>query len=252
MKSADFVASLRLPAASRVDQRVPKKLLVENGAPTAADKRKINDGIEELTWLAALRPTNVGIPEFRDNTREYLEVAVLDAVLRAPAKSPRLNALIHRAIPYPLLLITTHGDQMTISLAHKRSSLGGKAATVVDGALVVVPLSAPGGSDVDAAFRDAMSFAEQPHGDLLALYQGWIDTAVALICAQVTGKFMRASSAAVALARREALAEWEALDADLRKARSAAAKERQVAKRVTLNADIKRMQAKQAAARAKL
>ncbi len=35
-------------ASARVDQRVPKKLLVENGAPTAADKRSIKDGIEEL------------------------------------------------------------------------------------------------------------------------------------------------------------------------------------------------------------
>ena len=50
-----------LPDA-RVDQRVPKKLLLEHGAPTAADKRQINDGIEELLWVAALKPTTIGVP----------------------------------------------------------------------------------------------------------------------------------------------------------------------------------------------
>jgi hypothetical protein len=58
-----------------VNQRVPKKLLLENGAPTAADKRLINEGIEELLWLAALKPTTIGVPEYRDEVREYLEIA---------------------------------------------------------------------------------------------------------------------------------------------------------------------------------
>ena len=77
------IAALDLPASSRVDQRVPKKLLLENGAPTAADKRHINDGIEELLWLAALKPTTIGVPEYRDDVREYLEIAVLRLTLRA-------------------------------------------------------------------------------------------------------------------------------------------------------------------------
>ena len=55
MTAASVIAALCLPADARVDHRVPKNLLVENGAPTAADKRQINDGIEELLWLAALK-----------------------------------------------------------------------------------------------------------------------------------------------------------------------------------------------------
>jgi len=44
-----FIASLGLPGGCRVDQRVPKKLLLENGAPTAADKRLIADAVEEIS-----------------------------------------------------------------------------------------------------------------------------------------------------------------------------------------------------------
>jgi len=40
MSAVAIIHALALPEGARVDQRVPKKLLVENGAPTAADKRR--------------------------------------------------------------------------------------------------------------------------------------------------------------------------------------------------------------------
>jgi hypothetical protein len=231
---------------------VPKNLLVENGAPTAADKRKINEGIEEVFWLAALKPTTIGVPEFRDGTREYLEIAVLSAVLRATAQTARLAELIHRAVPYPVLLIASQGDAFTISLAHKRRSQGEAGATVLDGALVVADPAAAVSADVGAAFASEMAVARQPRTDLFALYQGWVDTVVALLAAQVTGTFTVASSTEMAAARRTALAECERLEAQLAKLRVAAAKERQVGRQVELNLEIKRAQADRSVARSKL
>src|SRR5690349_9163760 len=109
------IAALGLPQQARVEQRVPKKLLVENGAPTAADKRQIETGIEELFWWAALKPTTIGVPEYRDEVREYLEIAVLSLALRPEAKATRLSELVHRAIPYPVLLITQQQAAITLS-----------------------------------------------------------------------------------------------------------------------------------------
>ena len=43
-----FIASLGLPDGCRVDPRMPKKLQMKNGAPTAADKRLIADTVEEI------------------------------------------------------------------------------------------------------------------------------------------------------------------------------------------------------------
>ena len=97
---ADLLTALNLPPGCLVDQRVPKKLLVENGAPTAADKRKISEGIEELHWLASLKPNTIGVSDYCDDVREYLEIALLSVTLRPEAKAGRLAELIHRAIPY--------------------------------------------------------------------------------------------------------------------------------------------------------
>ena len=100
--------ALRLPQQARLEQRIPKKLLLENSTATAADKRLLNDAIEEIRWIAALKPHTIGIPAYHDAIREYLEIAVLAVTLRSdltPARQTRLAALIHRAIPYPLFLL---------------------------------------------------------------------------------------------------------------------------------------------------
>ena len=103
MTGEDVITALDLPADARVERRVPKTLLVEHGAPTAADKRRINDGIERIQWVAALKPATVGVAAYRDEAREYLEIAVLRLILRAGAKADRLAELLHRAVPYPVL-----------------------------------------------------------------------------------------------------------------------------------------------------
>ncbi|MBI3805395.1 MAG: DUF4391 domain-containing protein [Nitrospirae bacterium] len=247
-----LVSALDLPATSRVDQRVPKKLLLENGAPTAADKRIINDGIEELFWLAALKPTTIGVPEYRDDVQEYLEIAVLRFTLRSEARTARLVELVHRAVPYPLLLLTEQGGRPGISAAHKRWSQGKAGKTVLEGEVVAAEWDAARDGECWPAFCGALALGQQPRTTLYALYQGWIDTLLAFHAARVTGVFSVASNAEHAAARRDALLECTRLDAEIARLRAAAVKEKQVARQVELNLELKRVEAAQAAAREKL
>jgi hypothetical protein len=240
MTAACVIAALQLPADARVDQRVPKKLLVENGAPTAADKRLINDGIEELLWLAALKPATIGVPAFRDDVREYLEIEVLSLTLRAGANAPRLTELIHRAIPYPVFLIQTKPGGLALSLAHIRWSQGRTGQTVLDGSVISTNLSE--GSAASDAFLASLKLTAQPRQNLRALYQGWMEAFEAHAAAQHTGSFVPATDAAAAERRRVALAEHERLTREIAGLRARAAKEKQLNRRVELNLEIKRLE----------
>jgi hypothetical protein len=268
LNAAEVIAALEIPPGARVDRRVPRTLLVEHGAPTAADRRRINEGIESVQWVATLKPLTIGVPAFRDEVREYLEINVLSATLRAGAKAARLAELIHRAVPYPTLLITHMAHRVAedaghqpdkplrvsapprelvfISLAHKRWSQGQVGATVLDGELIVVAVTEAETDGLQSSFRQALSLARQPHADLYQLYQGWIDTLLALKAATVTGRFAVPTSADQAAARREALREWARLDAEIARLRKAAAKERQVPRQVELNLELKRAEAARA------
>jgi hypothetical protein len=252
MNAADVIAALNLPASAQVERRVPKKLLLENGAPTAADKRHINDGIEELFWIAALKPTTIGVPEYRDAEREYLEIAVLRFSLRAGAKAARLVELVHRAVPYPLLLLTEHGGQVVFSTAHKRWAQNEAEKTVLDGEVVAAEWENGSEAPHLEEFRAALALERQPHGTLRALYQGWMDTLVAFEAARLTGCFKPAADAQQASARQEALRECARLETEMARLRAAAGREKQMARRVELNMELKRIEAAHASAQARL
>jgi hypothetical protein len=252
MIASDLIAALDLPPGARVDRRVPKTLLVEHGAPTAADKRRINEGIEEVQWVATLKPTTIGVPALSDEVREYLEIAVLSVALRVEAKAERLAELIHRAVPYPVFLLVAEGARLTLSLAHKRWSQGEVGATVLDGESVAATLTDSEPDGLQSSFHEALSLARQPRADLYLLYQGLIDTLLALLAARVTGHFAVANSPDQAAARREALREFARLDTEIARLRAVAAKEKQVPKQVALNLELKRAEAARASALARL
>jgi hypothetical protein len=252
MNASEIIAALDLPASSRVDRRVPKKLLLENGAPTTGDKRYINEGIDELFWVAALKPTTIGVPEHRDETREYLEIAVLRLALRPEAKARRLVELVHRAVPYPVLLVTEQAGHPGASAAHKRWSQGEAGKTVLEDEVIAAEWENAIEADRWPGFRDALGLGRQPRTSLYALYQGWIDTLLALHAARLTGSFAAPVSPAHAAARRDALRECARLETEIARIRSSAAKEKQLPRQVELNLELKRLQAAQAAERAKL
>lgn len=222
MTTGALLAALNLPAGSRVNQRIPRTVF-EHGAPTAADKRHINEGVE-LLWLASLKPTTIGVPEYRDDVRD-LEIAVLGLTLRAGAKPTRLVELVHRAVPYPLLLLIAQEGQAGVSAAHIRRSQGQSGETVLDGDIVSIVWNAECDGERWSAFLDALALSKQPRTSIHALYQGWIDTLLALQAARVTGAFAVAANAEQAVARRDALRECARLDAKIARLRSAAARE---------------------------
>ena len=248
MTAFDPVAALALPADAHVDRRVPKTLLIENGAATAADKRSIRDGVEEIRWLAVLKPTTVGVAEYRDAVREYLEIAVLTLTLRANARTERLTELVHRAIPYPVLLITGHGEAVDLSLAHKRWSQAEAGRTVLDGGIISTQLGSGSGDELTDEFMCALALRRQPRATLHALYQGWIDAVQALNAARVTGEFAMPGSVAAAARRAAAIDVYRSLDARIAKLLAEARRESQISRRVAMNLELAELRKKRRSA----
>jgi Domain of unknown function (DUF4391) len=238
-----LVDALGLPKAARVEMRVPKKLLVEQDAPTSADKRAIQDGIDELQWLAACKPATIGVPAFADDLREYLEIAVVACAFRRDAKSSRLIELIHRAIPYPVVLITSDGQGVTLSVAHKRRAQNEADKVVVERVVSVGDLQTGNQNDQEQAFLDSLALARQPRRDLFALYDGWLARIEALNAARLVGSFAATDDAESIERRRAALEAHSRLTREIIGLRAKATREKQLNRRVDLNLVIQRLEA---------
>lgn len=243
-----IIDALRLPGSSRLDQRVPKKLLVENGAPTSLDKRLINDGVDEIQWLAALKPGTTGIAEYRDDEREYLEIAFLSVRLRpeasSQAKIARLEELIHRAVPYPVFLLCGVEQTLHLSLASKRWAQNEAGKVVLDDGVIATQFPDGLDSSIQGLFLEALPLDQQPNVSLLTVYQGWMDTLQALNAARITGAFTKAGTPEQAARQRQGLQEIQQLNAEMARFRAAAGKEKQLARQVEMNLELKRLQSK--------
>jgi hypothetical protein len=260
---SELIAALDIPSAAFINQRIPKKLFIENGAPTTVDKKLIQDGIEEITWIAALKPANAGIPEYQDEQRTYLELAVLSVALKQGAGEAILSAkhvsrvteLVHRAIPYPVVLVLDQTETTCISMAHIRWAQQEADKTVLDGPPIEASLPKLKGLDANASqtllnFLQSLPLARQPRANLYTLYQGWIDTLTAWQVAQLTGNFEVSETPELAAKRRAAFHRCQEIDAQIASLRIAAGREKQVARQVAINLEIKALRADRAQAAA--
>ena len=260
---SNVIPWLCLPVSAGVDQRVPKKLFLENGTPTATDKRLLTDSIQEIQWIAALKPNTIGVPEYCDTEREYLEIALLEVTLRGqvkPGGKSRLAELLHRAVPHPLFLVIIDGQTLELSVVHKRWAQNEAGKVVLDGDLVTASFVedkaiAPNAqvpvdpTAIESAFISSMAVSRQPQTNLYDLYQGWIDRLITLKAAMLTGRYCVPLSPEQAAARRQALVDCERLEAEISRLRHQASKEKQLARQVELNLTMKDVQTKLAAAR---
>ncbi len=237
-----IVSALELPSGARVDARVPKKMLVEQGAPTAADKRAIQDGVDEIQWLAALKPNTVAIPAFADEVRDYPEIAVIAAIFRAEARAARLIELIHRAIPYPVLLITAGSGGVAMSVAPKRAAQNEGGKVVVERVVVVGGLDPTALPNTERAFMDSLALRNQPSRDLSAVYDGWLARIEALAAARLSGIYAVGDDASAIARRRAALESHAQLARDIAGLRAKAIREKQLNRRVDLNIEIQRLE----------
>lgn len=178
-------------------------------------------------------------------------------MLRATAgKAPKTNRiaeLIHRAVPYPVLLLLQTDQRLELSLAHKRWAQNEAGKVMLDGDVVAASLSdATPSAEAQLVFTHSLALARQPQTTLFGLYQAWVDSVQVLLAANKTGTYKAAASPEQAAARRQALADCERLEAEISRQRAQAAKEKQLARQVDLNLTLKRVQAELAVARQQL
>ncbi len=239
---AAILSALDLPSGARIDARVPKNMLVEQGAPTPADKRAIQDGVDEIQWLAALKPNTVAIPAFADEVHDYPEIAVISAIFRAEARATRLTELIHRAIPYPVLLVTAGPDSVAVSVGPKRAAQNEGGKVVVERVVVVGGLDPLAPPEMERAFLDSLALRNQLSRDLSTVYEGWLARIEALTAARLSGAYVVSDNGQTIERRRAALESHAQLAREIAGLRAKAAREKQLNHRVNLNIEIQRLE----------
>lgn len=252
MNTDSILKALSLPSDALLGRRIPKKMLMEQGGPTATDRRRIREGVDKLTWAAVLKPGTIGVSPYRDDEREFLEVSVLSGHLRAGAAVPRLVELIHRAVPYHVLLLDDGPEGLGISVAHKRFSQGEAGKVVVEQIHRTTLSSDDTDNELQSAFLSSLALTSLPTLHLFALYQAWVDRIAAMEAAHITGTFSTPSTEEGSKVLGESLQDHARLAKEIAVLRAQARNEKQLRLRVEQNIRIKELEAELASAKIRL
>lgn len=234
--------SMAIPDACQLGKRVFKKLFHENAKLGATDKKAFREDIDTITWQYTLKPSTIPIQPYEDDQREYHEVAVLHADLKTRKRTARIAEIMHRAIPYPLLIVLAHEKVCALSTAHKRFSQAEKGAIVAEDSIITdwIDLSNPTPAQID--FMDSLAIANLPHTHFFAFYAAIVGRLVALDCARLTGEYRLESASSKRRARRNRLAACHDLEGRIEEFRAAIKKETQFNRQVELNTKMKELE----------
>jgi len=235
---------MAIPEACQLGKRVFKKLFYQNARLGATDKKAFREDIDTITWQYTLKPSTIPIKAYEDDSRDYKEFAVLHVDLRTRRRTARIAQVIHRTIPYPLLIVFAYEKLRALSTAHKRLSMAEKGAIVAEDVIITdwIDLSHP--TPVQRDFLSSLSIADLPHTHFLAFYSAIVERLVALDCARLTGKYCLESKSAKQQARSESLAACHELEGKIEELRVAIRKEVQFNRQVELNSKLKQLESK--------
>ena len=233
--AAELYTRMQVPDAALLDRRMAKKLFVENGELSAADKKTLLENVEQILWKYTFKPTTVAIASYSDEEREYTEVALLEVTVRSRKGVDRLAQLIHRTVPYPILLVLTDHSGAAVSVAEKRLSKAEAGAWVAT-EFAMTPWSSDPPSELDRAFFDSLHFRSLNQQDFLAFYGDVHARVVARSCGDTTGRFQLDGSSPVEREGRRKQAQQ--LQREIDRARAELRGAPSIARSVELNVEI--------------
>jgi len=230
---------MAIPDACHLGKRVFKKLFHENAKLSATDKKAFREDIDVITWQYTLKPSTIPIQAYEDNQREYHEVAILQVDLKMINRTSRIAEVIHRAIPYPLVVVFSYRTSYALSLAHKRFSQAEKGAIVAEDFIITGWIDLSALTPVQQAFLDSLAMSNLPHTHFFALYSALTERLVALNCARLTGEYRLESSVAKRRGRQDRLAACHEFENQIAEYKVAIKKETQFNRQVELNMKMK-------------
>ena len=192
-----------------------------------------------MQWIASLKPTTVAVPAFEDESRQYLEIAVVGVEFRGAPARQRLVEIIHRAIPHPVMLIDSLGAATSLSGAAKRWSLAATREVILQPPMYTTPVSLLAVESDAGGLRKFLSLAARPFRDMFDLYDHWLDVICMAEAAKRTRALVPLADRDQRIARRAGLADAARIDGAIASLRAEAQRASQMADRVELNLRIR-------------
>ncbi|MFT5871420.1 MAG: hypothetical protein ACI8WT_000338 [Clostridium sp.] len=153
----DFLKKFKVPASCVVNSTIFKKLFYENASMNKVDKEIFKKDIDKIIWIYSFKGTTINIRPYKDEVREYEEIAVIEVILLNDIKIKRISEIIQKTIPYPLILVFKYGDKILFNVAHKRINKADESKSIVEGFIYTEWINLLSFSRIEEQFINSMN-----------------------------------------------------------------------------------------------
>ncbi len=209
--------AMKLPESTLLNSKVAKRQLLENAQLTTPNKKAIQEDIDSVIWSHTLKTSTVNIAPFQDSIStddgdfdlDYSEVAILRVVVRSKTRISKINEVLHRTIPYPLLIVftDTSNNSLLLSLATKRINKADHSKLTVERFYNTDWFSDEAIPNETNHFFCSLAVNKQSFVNFYEFYMGWVAQFIQLEKSKYVGDFTEKNESTVDIQKAKMQAE---------------------------------------------
>ncbi|MGQ3678879.1 DUF4391 domain-containing protein [Tenacibaculum discolor] len=232
---------LHIPDRSLLEKRLTKTFFLKNFNLSATEKKLVSSDIENMQWLASIKPSTANIPAHIEVDYKYEEIqimvcTVMDNKLKELAE--KCIVLFQKYIPYQMLVIIEDANEFMINVCDKRINKNEPIKRTIERYFITKSLSKLYKNNHSEAFYKALSFNSLNKTNLKLLYKSYIQAVVQYQAASITGNYQLRSNTRTEEDMQH-IATIEQLEQDIVSLSSQIKKASQLNEKVQLNVQIK-------------
>ena len=185
---------LNIPLRSILDKRITKAFFLKNFKLTAAEKKLLSNSIDNMEWLASIKPTNANIPQIKNADYIYEEIQIMLCTLRSGLLQPNADkviALFQKHIPYQIVLIVEDDVEFVLNTCDKRINKADTSKRTIEHYYTTNAISKLYKNEISNAFFSAIDFAILDKANLETTYNSYTKAIIQYQTASITGAYTK-------------------------------------------------------------
>tara|TARA_R110002049_G_scaffold275725_1_gene453838 strand:- start:14924 stop:15694 length:771 start_codon:yes stop_codon:yes gene_type:complete len=233
---------LNIPERNVLDKRLTKAFFLKNFTLSTSEKKILNNTIQQMSWLASIKPVTANIPAVINDEYKYEEIQVIVCTITdntLDTHGEKCMQLFQKYIPYQIIVIVEDSNEFKINICDKRINKSETSKRTIERYFITNTLSKLYKNELNDAFYRALDFGNLDKTNLELLYKSYIQAVVQFQAASITGNYQKRTNARTQ-EDMEHLESIEQLDRDIVALSTQIKKESQLNEKVQLNIKIQK------------
>jgi hypothetical protein len=185
---------LNLPEHLRLNKRLTKAFFLKNFALSSAEKKLLNNQIQQMEWLASIKSSNANIPAIRNTQYIYKEIQIMTVTVpnnELLTFGKKSIELLQKYIPYQMLVIVEDDNGFLVNACDKRINLNDNTKRTIEAYLTTVEIPKLYRKLTTTDFFNALDFSTLDKTNMETTYQSYLNAIIQYQAAEVTGTFQK-------------------------------------------------------------